>query len=148
MGDREVKTLRTGIEHVDECGFYWVSAILPVRITANDIDTIVSNFMSSTSRGWCDSVKVDGELLGTDKEKQIGKGGHLTLRDARKNREEILTKEKLIRGIPMYAEKPAHGDVFEVVDHVLQIARQWVDDEEADAIVQYALFADVVYQEA
>ena len=90
-----------------------------MRITANDIDTIVSNFMGSTSRGWCDSVKVDGELFGTDKEKHIDKGGNLVLHDARKNREEILTKEKLIRDIQMYAEKPVYGDVFEVVDQPL-----------------------------
>ena len=73
----------------------------------------------STSRGWCDSVKIDGELFGTDKEKQIDKGGNLVLHDARKNREEILTKEKLMRDIQMYAEKPVYGDVFEVVDQPL-----------------------------
>ena len=116
-----------------------------MRITANDIDTIVSNFMDSTSRGWCDSVKVDGELFGTDKEKQIDKGGNLVLHDARKNREEVLIKEKLIRGIQMYAEKSVYGDVFEVADHVLKIACQCVDGEETDTIVQYVLFADVVY---
>ena len=41
------------------------------------------------------------------------------MHDARKNREEILTKEKLIRDIQMYAEKPVYGDVFEVVDQPL-----------------------------
>ena len=55
-------------------------------------------------------------------------------------RTELLTKEKLLQGIMMYAEQPNRSDIFEVIDHELHIDCGMVDAEVADAIVPYAIF--------
>ncbi len=55
----------------------------------------------------------------------------------------MLTKEKLLQGIRMYAEQ--YGNIFEVVDHELRIDCGMVDADAADAIIQYAIFSEVIY---
>lgn len=45
----------------------------------------------------------------------------------------------------MYAEQAKHGDIFEVIDHELHIDCGMVDAEVADAIIQYAVFSDIIY---
>lgn len=45
----------------------------------------------------------------------------------------------------MYAEQPKNNDIFEVIDRELHIDCGMVDAEVADAIIQYALFGEIIY---
>lgn len=147
MKNDEIKLPMAGMEYKDKYGNYLIPASFLVRITKDDVDTVVDAFMKSGGRGWCDSIKVVGRQFGVREYEQVSKGGEIALHDARMDRWEVLTKAKLIRGIQMYAEKPVYGDFFEMIDHVLCIDCVQIDDEAADAIIQYAIFARVLYKE-
>lgn len=122
-----------------------VQAVLQIVITGEDIDDIMASALEGGITYWCDRAKVDGNSLGKYASEQISRGGTLILHDMEEERSELLTKEKLLQGIKMYAEQPKHGDIFEVIDHELHIDCGMVDAEVADAIIQYAVFSDIIY---
>ena len=118
---------------------------IEVNLTRQDIDDIMATALEGGINYWCDKAKVDGHSLGEYASEQISQGGTLILHDMEEDRNELLTKEKLLQGIKMYAEQPKHGDIFEVIDHELHIDCGMVDAEVADAIVQYAIFSEIFY---
>lgn len=75
----------------------------------------------------------------------ISKGGSILIHDNEEDATYELTKAKLLQGIRMYAEQPKSSDIFEVIDHELHIDCGMVDAEVADAIIQYALFGEIIY---
>jgi hypothetical protein len=122
-----------------------VQVVLQIIITQEDIDGIMVSALEGGINYWCRKVDVDGKYLGEYASEQIGRVGTLILHDMEEDRNELLTKEKLLQGIRMYAELPKHGDIFEVIDHELHIDCGMVDAEVADAIVQYAIFSEIFY---
>lgn len=122
-----------------------VRVVLQIVVTGEDIDDIMVSALEGGITYWCDRAKVDGSSLGEYASEQISRGGTLILHDMEEDRNELLTKEKLLHGIKMYAEQPKHGDIFEVIDHELHIDCGMVDAEVADAIIQYAIFSDIIY---
>lgn len=122
-----------------------VQVILQIVVTGEDIDDIMVSALEGGITYWCDKAKVDGSSLGEYASEQISRGGTLILHDMEEDRNELLTKEKLLQGIRMYAEQPKHGDIFEVMDHELHIDCGMVDAEVADAIIQYAIFSEIFY---
>ncbi len=122
-----------------------VQVVLQIIITQEDIDDIMVSALEGGINYWCGKVEVDGKYLGEYASEQISRGGTLILHDIEEDRNELLTKEKLLQGIRMYAELPKHGDIFEVIDHELHIDCGMVDAEVADAIVQYAIFSEIFY---
>lgn len=122
-----------------------VRVVLQIVVTGEDIDDIMVSALEGGITYWCSKAKVDGRSLGKYASEQISQGGTLILHDMEEDRSELLTKEKLLQGIKMYAEQPKHGDIFEVIDHELHIDCGMVDAEVADAIIQYAIFADIIY---
>ena len=122
-----------------------VQVVLKIVITQEDIDDIMASALEGGINYWCGKVEVDGKYLGEYASEQISRGGTLILHDMEEDRNELLTKEKLLQGIRMYAELPKHGDIFEVIDHELHIDCGMVDAEVADAIVQYAIFSEIFY---
>jgi len=122
-----------------------VRVVLQIVVTGEDIDDIMVSALGGGINYWCDKAKVDGRSLGEYASEQISRGGTLILHDMEEDRNELLTKEKLLQGIRMYAEKPKHGDIFEVTDHELHIDCGMVDAEVADAIIQYAIFSEIFY---
>ncbi len=122
-----------------------VRVVLQIVVTQEDIDDIMVSALEGGINYWCDKAKVDGHSLGEYASEKISQGGTLILHDMEEDRNELLTKEKLLQGIKMYAEQPKHGDIFEVIDHELHIDCGMVDAEVADAIIQYAIFSEIFY---
>ena len=118
---------------------------LQIVVTQEDIDDIMVSALEGGITYWCDKAEVDGNYLGEYASDQISRGGTLILHDGEEGRTELLTKEKLLQGIRMYAENPMHRDIFEMIDHELHIDCGNVDAEAADAIIQYAIFSEIFY---
>ena len=116
-----------------------------VVVSGEDIDDIMCSALEGGINYWCGKAEVDGKYLGEYASEQISRGGTLILHDMGEGRTELLTKEKLLQGIKMYAEQPNRSDIFEVIDHELHIDCGMVDAEVADAIVQYAIFSEIFY---
>ncbi len=141
------RALKKAVEHYErllkEQEVDRVQAVLQIVVTGEDIDDIMVSVLEGGINYWCDNAKVVGKYLGEYASDQISRGGTLILHDMEEGRDELLTKEKLIQGIRMYAEQ--YGNIFEVVDHELRIDCGMVDADAADAIIQYAIFSEVIY---
>lgn len=122
-----------------------VQVILQIVVMGEDIDDIMVSALEGGINYWCGKAEVDGKYLGEYASEQISRGGTLILHDTEEGRTELLTKEKLLHGIRMYAEQPNSSDIFEVIDHELHINCGMVDAEVADAIIQYAIFSEIFY---
>jgi len=123
-----------------------VQAVIQIVVTGADIDDIMVSALEGGINYWCDNARVDGKYLGEYASEQISRGGTLILHNMEEGRNGLLlTKEKLLQGIRMYAEQPEHSDIFEVVDHELHIDCGMVDADVADAIIQYAIFSEIIY---
>ena len=112
-------------------------------ITAEDIDDIMVAALEGGITYWCRKVDVEGKFLGEYASDQISRGGLLKIYEGENSH--VLDKEKLINGILQYIKEPVASDFLEQVDHELRIDTCYVDAEVADAIIQYALFGEVVY---
>lgn len=149
VGNIENRALEQAIKHYEkmekESKIDRIQAVLQIVITQEDIDDIMVSALEGGIIYWCDRAKVDDRSLGKYASEQISQGGTLILHDMEEDRNELLTKEKLLQGIKMYAEQPKHGDIFEVIDHELHIDCGMVDADVADAIIQYAIFSDIIY---
>lgn len=122
-----------------------VQAVLQIVVTGEDIDDIMVSALEGGITYWCDKLKIEGHCLGEYASEHISRGGTLILHDMEEDRNELLTKEKLLQGIRMYAEQPKHSDIFEVIDHELHIDCGMVDADVADSIIQYAIFSEIFY---
>lgn len=145
----QVRTLNDAIKHFEELerekSVDRIQAVLQIAVTKENIDDIMVSALEEGINYWCNKTKVDGKYLGKYASEQISRGGTLILYDMEGDRTELLTKEKLLQGIRMYAEQPKHSDIFEVIDHELHIDCGMVDSEVADAIIQYAIFSEIFY---
>lgn len=149
VGNIENRALEQAIKHYEklerESKVDRVQVVLQIVVTQEDIDDIMVSALEGGINYWCGKTEVDGKYLGEYASEQISRGGTLILHDTEEGRKELLTKEKLLQGIKMYAEQPNSSDIFEVIDHELHIDCGMVDAEVADAIIQYAIFAEIFY---
>ncbi len=117
---------------------------LNVALSNKDIDDIMDTAMYGIEY-WCSKVTPEESHIGKYTNEQISCGGILKLQDTEGGRYFCLTKEKLIQGLKKYLEKHIAGDFLEFVDHELRIDVGNIDANVADAIIQYALFGDIIY---
>lgn len=122
-----------------------IQVLFEVVVTDEDIDDIMVSALEGGVNYWCDTAEVAGKYLGEYASEQISRGGTLILHDMEEDRSYELTKAKFIQGLRMYLERPSAGDFLEVVDHELHLDTGYADAIVADSIIQYALFADVIY---
>lgn len=122
-----------------------IQALFEVVVTDEDIDDIMVSALEGGVNYWCDKTEVEGKYLGEYASEQISRGGTLILHDMEDNKKYELTKAKFIQGLKMYLEKPSAGDLLEVTDHELHLDAGYADAIVADCIIQYALFADLIY---
>lgn len=122
-----------------EC--YLVETSKRFRIKARDIDDIMcASLEGGVTQLWCSEARVVGDYLGEYASDQISRGGSLIFYDLEEDAEYELTLDKFMKGLAKY--------VAEGPENILDDG--WVEPCDvdaiiADAIVQYALFDDVIY---
>lgn len=127
-----------------------IKAEIDVNVTAEDVDDIMCAALEGGITYWCDEARVAGEYLGTYGHEQIARGGQLILHDMEADGSYILDLAKLKNGIRMYVEEGQPcGDILEATGNddkpVHRISTFDVDAAVADAIVQLAMFGEIIY---
>lgn len=109
---------------------------IDVDLTQKDLDDLMCTALEGGICYWCGRAEVVGEML-----EQISRGGSLILHDAESSDKWELTLEKFLRGVELYIK---NGDRVTVEDFKL-VDYGELDAEDADCIVQYALFGKLVF---
>lgn len=114
---------------------------IEVNLTQQDIDDIMCTALEGGICYWCGRAEVVGEMLGDYAHEQISRGGSLILHDAESSDKWELTLEKFLCGVELYIKESDRVTVedFKLVDY------GELDADDADCIVQYALFGKLVF---
>ena len=118
---------------------------LEMVATQEDIDDIMAGALEGGINYWCGEDEVVGNYLGEYASEQISRGGQLILHDIEENETYTLDREKFMKGLKMYLEKPHPYDILEEIYNKLRIDTCNADDTVCDMIIQYALFDDIVF---
>lgn len=118
---------------------------LEVVVTQEDIDDIMAGALEGGINYWCGETEVVGNYLGEYASEQISRGGQLILHDIEEDETYTLDREKFMKGLKMYFEKPHPYDILEEIDNKLKIDTCNADGTVCDMIIQYALFDDIVF---
>lgn len=121
-----------------------VKAELEILLSEEDIDDIMSGALDGIAY-WCRKVAVVEEYLGEYASEQIARGGALDLYDYESETVYRLTKEKFLKGIELWAKKPIGCNCLEHINGKLRIDCCNADAIVCDAIIQYAVFGDMIY---
>lgn len=114
-------------------------------VTQEDMYDIMCGALAGGINYWCDEAEVVGDYLGHYASEQISRGGQLKLYDFEAEEKYILTKEKLLEGIKKYCQEPTRCNIVEQIDGKFVLDCCNADAEVCDAIVQLALFGEVIY---
>lgn len=117
-----------------------VRAEIVVNLTKQDIDDIMAVALDGGITYWCRKAKVVGEYLGEYASDQISRGGSLILYDAESSDKWELTLEKFLNGVKLYFDDGCH---VQIEDGCIDPGD--VDANDADCIIQFALFGEVVF---
>ena len=118
-----------------------VSVVINFVVSDEDIDDIMSAALDGGITYWCNRAEVVDEYLGEYASEQISRGGTLKLYDIEDGTVLELTLDKFLNGLRLWIENER---AFELTDPGrLDVGN--IDALAADAIIQYALFNDVVY---
>ena len=118
---------------------------LEIVLTKEDIDDIMCGALEGGITYWCNRAKVVGDYLGEYGHEQIARGGKLELHDCEEDKVYVLDLQKLLKGIELWAKNPVGCNCLEQKDGHLEIDCCNADAIVCDAIIQYALFGDVIY---
>lgn len=123
-------------------GKWQVTAKKTFEVSPEDIDDILSTAFNGGISYWCSEAEpVDG-IFGHSASEQIARGGTLKLYDCESSDTYELNLEKMLRGIRLWVEN--EQDEYGVLDgNELDCSN--VDATAADAMVQYALFGEIIY---
>ena len=129
---------------MNEQPIYEIPVSLTVKLTEEDIDDIMVGALEGGINYWCDEAEVIEEKRVADwGHEQIARGGCLILHDAESDDKWELNLEKFINGVKLWIE---NGDAFEcgAIDNGTIDCCQ-IDAIQADNIVQYAIFGELVF---
>lgn len=118
---------------------------MQMKVTGEDVDGIMEGALNGGITYWCDRAKPVGDYLGEYASEQISRGGKLMLYDFEEEAVHCLDLEKLLNGIRLWAENPAGCNYLEQADGGNLVMNCSTDAVACDAIIQYALFGDVIY---
>lgn len=118
-----------------------VSAVINFVVSDEDIDDIMSAALDGGITYWCCKAEVVGEYLGEYASEQISRGGTLKFYDIEDGTVSELTLDKFLNGLRLWIENER---AFELTDAGRLDVGQ-IDALAADAIIQYALFNDVIF---
>lgn len=115
-----------------------------IKVTTSDIDDIMCAALEGGICYWCGRAEVVGEYLGEYASEQISRGGTLKLYDCEDMNEVYeLDRSKLLKGIKKAFEEGYYSEYEWCNGTVIDTCQ--VDADVADAIVQIAIFDEVVY---
>lgn len=120
-----------------------VKVEIRVELTHQDIDDIMVAALEGGINYWCDEAAVEGgEYLGKYASDQISRGGTLLLHDTDEDAYRKLDLEKFLKGFKLWLENG--GDEYGAIEDG-KVDCCNIDADCADAIIQYALFGEVIY---
>ena len=122
---------------------FFVNISKSVKITAEDIDDIMCSALEGGINYWCGKAEVVGEYLGEYASEQISRGGSLMLHDIENDEADELNLKKFLKGIQMAIQHNYYAEYEWCNGTELDTCQ--VDAEVADAIIQLALFDDIIY---
>lgn len=116
---------------------------MTVELTQQDVDDIMCCALEGGINYWCNKAEVvESKYYGEYASEQISRGGSLRLYDCEEDDVYVLDLEKFIAGFKSWL---ANGyDVHGAVQSG-KIDCCNIDADDADQIVQFALFGDIVY---
>lgn len=126
--------------------FETVKVELEIALSTEDIDDIMCVALEGGINYWCYKAEVvEHKYLGEYASEQISRGGYLNLYDREEDAVYLLTKEKFLKGIELWVKNSVECNCLEKIDGKLRIDTCNVDAIVGDAIIQYAIFGDVIY---
>lgn len=122
---------------------YEVRAEIRIELTQENIDDIMVTALEGGITYWCSEVSPEcGELLKEYPSEQISRGGALLLYDFEEEAYRRLDLEKFQKGFKLWVENG--GDEYGAIEDG-KVDCCNIDADCADAIIQYALFGEVIY---
>lgn len=119
-----------------------VKAEIRIVLSQQDIDDIMVCALEGGITYWYFKAEVVGEYLGEYASEQISRGGMLKLYDMEGGEKYWLDLDKFLNGFKLWLEND--GDQYGAVENG-EVDCCNIDAECADAIIQYALFGEVIY---
>ena len=119
---------------------FTVRAQIEVNLSQQDIDDIMVTALEGGITYWCKKAVVVGEYLGECASDQISRGGTLALHDAETTDIWMLNLESFLNGVKLYFEDGCH---VQVEDGCIDTCD--IDANDADCIIQFALFGEVMF---
>lgn len=111
-----------------------------VELDNECIDDLMTTALEGGITHWCDGVEVVGDYLGEYASDQISRGGMLRLHDSEEDEWHELNLEKFTKGLTKVIEELGLDALYEG-----KVDAGEIDAEDADAIIQYAIFGEVFY---
>lgn len=113
---------------------------IEVNLTMQDIDDIMCTALEGGICYWCSEAEVIGDYLGECAHEQISRGGALRLHNCESEQVYDLTLENFLNGVKLYFEQGCH---VQVEDNTIDTGD--IDANDADCILQFAIFEEVIY---
>lgn len=113
---------------------------IEVNLTQQDIDDIMCTALEGGICYWCGRVDVMWGQAGKSTHEQLTRGGILILHDAESAQTWELTLGKFLNGVKLYLEQGCH---VQIEDNAIDAGD--IDANDADCIVQFAIFEEVVF---
>lgn len=110
-----------------------------VIVSAQDIDDIICTAFEGGINYWCCEAEVVGDYLGEYASEQISRGGKIILHDSEEDETYMLTIDNFLFGLSKYLETNSS------IIYKREIDTCQVDADVADAIIQYAIFGEIIY---
>ena len=117
--------------------------IINFKLNMQDIDDIMACALEGGINYWCKEAKVIGEYLGEYASEQISRGGILELYDTEDDEVYLLDIKKFIQGFEAWVENGY--DYNGAVSANGKVDTSLIDADDADTIIQLALFDEIVY---
>ena len=123
---------------------YKIKAVREIVLKEEDIDDIMVTALEGGINYWCDEAEVvENKRVADWGHEQIARGGALIIHDAESTDCWELNLEKFLNGVKMWIE---HGYADEAgAIYNLELDCGNIDAVQADIIIQFALFGDVVF---
>lgn len=126
---------------VNERHVYEFEIVRTVRLSSEDIDDIMCAALEGgITSNWCGSVEVVGKYLGEYAHEQISRNGKLKFNDMENGKIYTLDLAAFQRGFQKWTSSIDH---LILIDDGIDTGN--IDAYDADSIVQYALFGEVVF---